>query len=64
MVWRLLLIVGLAGLWAQPGGVDLTFNPTDQGYRLGEGPTHPVVALLVLPDDHARVLTDIGKGLS
>ncbi len=39
-----------SGLLAQPGSLDASFNPTDQGFGLGDGPNGNIYSVAYLPD--------------
>jgi uncharacterized delta-60 repeat protein len=46
----LFLLLAIFTIQAQPGRVDLTFNPTDSGFGNGDGFSHSIYAFDVQPD--------------
>lgn len=46
----LLLIGSSGGAWAQEGAMDMTFNPTDAGFGLGDGASGTVYCTTFQPD--------------
>lgn len=50
LVSFLICLLFAVGLYAQPGAIDLTFNPGDLGFGHGDGPNNYVEALANQPD--------------
>jgi uncharacterized delta-60 repeat protein len=44
------LFIGISSLAQPAGSIDLTFNPTDKGFGIGEGPNAQVISSAIQPD--------------